>query len=91
MFRLPGRAGKDTRAKGGIEVVADRGVEARDATSFVLAGLSVTQLIFMSEVGVIILRSSLPISFAELLVIFLLRTAIVLPVLVVGGHLVVSY
>lgn len=61
-----------------------------DATSFVLAGLSVCQLIFMSEVGVIILRSSLPISITELLAIFLLRTVIVLPVLVLGAHLVAS-
>lgn len=61
-----------------------------DATSFVLAGLSVCQLIFMSEVGVIILRSSLPLSIFDLVVIFLLRTAIVLPVLVLGAHLVVG-
>ncbi len=60
-----------------------------ERTSFVLAGLSVAQLIFMSETGVIILRSSLPITFSELVVIFLLRTAIVLPVLIVGAHLVV--
>ena len=58
------------------------------ATSFVLAGLSICQLIYLSEVGVIILRSSLPVSFVELVVIFLLRTAIVLPVLVVGAYLV---
>ena len=55
------------------------------ATSFVLAGLSVCQLIFMSEVGVIILRSSLPIGFGELVLIFLLRTVIVLPVLMIGA------
>ena len=61
-----------------------------EITSFVLAGLSVAQLIFMSEAGVVILRSSLPISFPELIVIFLLRTAIVLPVLILGAHLVVS-
>lgn len=61
-----------------------------DVTSFVLAGLSVCQLIFMSELGVIILRSSLPISFAELAAIFLLRTVIVLPVLVLGAHFVVG-
>jgi nucleoside recognition membrane protein YjiH len=58
------------------------------ATSFVLAGLSVTQLIFMSELGVIILRSSLPLSIVDLLLIFLLRTVIVLPVLIVGAHVV---
>lgn len=59
-------------------------------TSFVLAGLSVCQLVFMSELGVIILRSSLPLSVTDLVVIFLLRTVIVLPVLVLGAHLVVS-
>lgn len=59
-----------------------------EVTSFVLAGLSVAQLIFMSENGVIILRSSLPISIGELLLIFLLRTVIILPVLVLGAHLV---
>ena len=60
------------------------------AMSFVLAGLSVCQLIFLSEVGVIILRSSLPISFTELVIIFLLRTAIVLPVLMIGAGVVLS-
>lgn len=59
-------------------------------TSFVLAGLAVCQLIFMSEAGVIILRSSLPLSILDLVLIFLLRTVIVLPVLIVGAHLVVS-
>ena len=61
-----------------------------ELTSFVLAGLSVCQLIFMSELGVIILRSSLPLSLWELAQIFLLRTVIVLPVLIVGAHVVVG-
>lgn len=61
-----------------------------NVTSFVLAGLSVCQLVFMSEVGVIILRSSLPISIIDLLIIFLLRTVIVLPILIIGAHIVVS-
>jgi nucleoside recognition membrane protein YjiH len=72
-----------------MPAIAAANIESH-STSFVLAGLSVCQLIFMSEVGVIILRSSLPISFADLIVIFLLRTAIVLPVLIFGAHLVVS-
>jgi len=59
-------------------------------TSFVLAGLSVCQLIFMSELGVIILRSSLPLSLWELAQIFLLRTLIVLPILIIGGYVVVA-
>jgi nucleoside recognition membrane protein YjiH len=59
-------------------------------TSFVLAGLSVCQLIFMSELGVIILRSSLPLSLWDLMQIFLLRTVIVLPVLILGAGIVVG-
>ncbi|MEP4148054.1 MAG: YjiH family protein [Halioglobus sp.] len=54
-------------------------------TSFVLAGLSVCQLIFMSECGVIILRSSLPLRVRDLTLIFLLRTLITLPVLMAGA------
>ena len=60
-----------------------------DVTSFVLAGLSVCQLIFMSELGVVILRSSLPLSLLDLAAIFLLRTVIVLPMLILGAHFVV--
>jgi nucleoside recognition membrane protein YjiH len=49
----------------------------------------VCQLIFMSEAGVIMLRSSLPLTLLDLLLIFLLRTVIVLPVLVVAAHLLI--
>ncbi|MEH6588935.1 MAG: YjiH family protein [Halioglobus sp.] len=59
-----------------------------DRTSFVLAGLSVCQLIYMSECGVIILRSSLPLRVWDLTLIFLLRSLIVLPVLVAGALIV---
>lgn len=52
---------------------------------FLLAGLSVTQLIFMAEVGVLILRSSLPLGLGDLLLIFALRTLIVFPLLTVAG------
>ena len=72
-----------------MPAIAAAGIDS-NVTSFVLAGLSVCQLVFMSEVGVIILRSSLPISLMELLVIFLLRTAIVIPVLIIGAHLVIG-
>lgn len=58
-----------------------------ELTSFVLAGLSVTQLIFMSEVGVIMLRSKLPIGFSDLVLVFLLRTLIALPLLIAAAHL----
>ncbi|WP_019529046.1 YjiH family protein [Dasania marina] len=57
-------------------------------TRFVLAGLSVTQLIYMAENGLLILRSSIPIGFKQLAVIFLLRTAIVLPILAAAAHII---
>ena len=52
---------------------------------FILAGLSVTQLIFMSEFGMLVLRSPLPIGFNTLAKVFLLRTALTLPVLGAGA------
>lgn len=55
-------------------------------TSFVLAGLSVTQLIFMAETGVLIHRSKIPLPIRYLTVIFLIRTAIALPVLAALAH-----
>ena len=72
-----------------MPAIAAQGIDSAK-TSFVLAGLSVCQLIYMSEIGVIILRSSLPITFLDLVAIFLLRTAIALPVLIIGAHLVVA-
>lgn len=54
---------------------------------FVLAGLSVSQIIFMSEFGLLILRSPLPISLLTLASLFLLRTILTLPVLLCFGVL----
>ncbi len=58
-------------------------------TSFVLAGLSVTQLIFFAETVVLILRSKIPITVPQLLAIFCIRTAIALPILAVLAHYLV--
>ena len=55
-------------------------------TSFVLAGLSVTQLIFMAETGVLIHRSKIPLPIRYLASVFLIRTAIALPILVMIAH-----
>lgn len=60
-----------------------------ELVKFVLAGLGVTQLIYMSEVGLIILRSSIPLNFVHLFVIFLLRSIISFPVLMVAGMIVI--
>lgn len=58
-----------------------------DLTRFVIAGVSITQLIYMSEVGGLLLGSKLPVSFFDLVLIFLLRTFITLPIIVGMAYL----
>jgi len=59
-----------------------------ELTRFVIACLSVTQLIYMSEVGGLLLGSKIPVSLQELMVIFLQRTLISLPIIACIAHLV---
>ena len=58
-----------------------------DITRFVIAAMSVTQLIYMSEVGALLLGSKIPVKLWELFVIFLLRTLVTLPVIAGVAHL----
>lgn len=58
-----------------------------DITKFVVACVSVTQLIYMSEVGSVLLGSSIPISIKELFIIFIQRTLITLPIIALIAHL----
>ncbi|MGL5907325.1 MAG: YjiH family protein [Shewanella sp.] len=58
-----------------------------DMTRFVIAALSVTQLIYMSEVGALLIGSKIPVNFVELFVVFLLRTLVTLPVIAGVAHL----
>lgn len=58
-----------------------------EITRFIIAALSVTQLIYMSEVGGVLLGSKVPVSIKQLFVIFLLRTVITLPVIVLIAHI----
>lgn len=62
------------------------GVES-ELTRFVIGCLSLTQLIYMSEIGVLILKSKIPLSFLELVAIFGIRTAITLPIIAGMAHL----
>lgn len=70
-----------------IPAVVASGIEA-STTSFLLAGLAVCQLIFMSEIGILILRSKLPLGLRDLVVIFVIRTMIAVPALALGAHLI---
>ena len=57
-----------------------------ELTRFVIACLSLTQLIYMSEIGALLLKSKIPIKLWELAAIFLLRTAITLPIIAFMAH-----
>lgn len=59
-----------------------------DMTRFIIAAMSVTQLIYMSEVGALLLGSKIPVNIAELFIIFILRTLITLPVIAGVAHLI---
>lgn len=52
---------------------------------FVLAGLSLCQLIFMTETGLVMIRVGLPVTVFQLFQIFVIRTIIVTPVLTVAA------
>jgi nucleoside recognition membrane protein YjiH len=57
-----------------------------EMTKFVVITVSITQLIYMSEVGVLIMKTRIPLSFGRLVQVFLLRTAISLPIAVAAAH-----
>ena len=59
-----------------------------EMTRFVIAAMSVTQLIYMSEVGALLLGSKIPVNIFELFAIFILRTLITLPVIAGMAHLI---
>jgi len=60
-----------------------------ELTRFVVATVSVCQLIYMSEVGAIVVKSKIPLGFLDMAMIFLLRTAIALPLAVLAGNFII--
>jgi nucleoside recognition membrane protein YjiH len=59
-----------------------------EITRFVVAATSVTQLIYMSEIGSIIMGSKIPVSLTSLFIIYLERTIVTLPVVALLAHLI---
>lgn len=69
-----------------LPAVIGSGIES-ELTRFVIGVMSLAQLIYMSEIGVLLLKSKIPISFFQLFIIFLQRTIITLPVAALIAHL----
>ena len=61
--------------------VIAQGIES-ELTRFVIISVAITQLIYMSDVGVLILQARIPLNFINLVTLFMLRTIIALPVIV---------
>ncbi|WP_411842848.1 YjiH family protein [Salinicoccus sp. HZC-1] len=63
-----------------LPAVIGAGIES-DFTKFLIAVMSLTQIIYFSEVGALLLKSKIPVSVLELVLIFILRTVISFPVI----------
>ena len=59
-----------------------------EMTRFIIACISVTQLIYMSEVGGLLLGSKIPVKFIDLIIIFLERTLVSLPIIVLCANII---
>jgi len=59
-----------------------------ELTRFVIATMSVSQLIYISEVGALIVKSKIPLNFKDITLIFLIRTAIALPIAAAVAHFI---
>lgn len=59
-----------------------------EMTRFIIACISVTQLIYMSEVGGLLLGSKIPVKFTDLALIFLERTLVSLPIIVLCANII---
>ena len=57
-------------------------------TKFVIGALSLVQIIYLTEVGAIIIKSEVPLNLWKLFVLFLERTLIAIPLLVLFANLV---
>ncbi|WP_088104496.1 YjiH family protein [Halalkalibacter urbisdiaboli] len=69
-----------------LPAIIGSGIES-EFTRFVIAAVSVTQLIYMSEIGGLLLGSKIPVKFLDLVLIFIQRTLITLPVVVLMAHI----
>ncbi|HSP23410.1 MAG TPA: YjiH family protein [Planococcus sp. (in: firmicutes)] len=69
-----------------LPAILGAGLES-EMTRFVVATMSVTQLIYMSEVGGLLLGSKIPVNIVDLIIIFVLRTVIALPIVAGVAHL----
>lgn len=59
-----------------------------EITKFIIGALSISQLVYLTETGAVILKSDIPIKFKDLFLIFLTRTIIALPIITIAAKLI---
>ena len=60
-------------------------------TRFILGALSIVQIIYMAETGILILKSKMPLHIGHLLVLFVMRTVLALPLIVLLTRLFTNF
>ncbi|MEK4801141.1 MULTISPECIES: YjiH family protein [Oceanobacillus] len=70
-----------------LPAVLASGIEA-EITRFVIGALSLVQIIYLTEMGTLLLISKVPVKLWHLLVIFIERTVISLPIIVLIAHMI---
>jgi nucleoside recognition membrane protein YjiH len=58
------------------------GTEAPFATRFIIGALSIVQIIYLAETGILILKSRIPLHIGHLAILFIMRTILALPIIV---------
>lgn len=71
-----------------LPAVIAAGIES-ELTRFVVIATSIVQLIYMSEMGVFVLKSNIPLNLWQLILIFIVRTLVTLPVVAAIAHFLV--
>ena len=56
-------------------------------TRFILGALSIVQIIYLAETGILILKSKMPLNIGHLAILFVMRTIIALPIIVLFTRL----
>lgn len=69
-----------------LPALVGKGIES-EMTRFIVGAASITQIIYMSEVGALILKSNIKLNVLELFIIFILRTLISLVIITSVAHL----
>ena len=60
-------------------------------TQFIIGALSIVQIIYMAETGVLIAKSKIPLNVPKLFILFVMRTILALPIIVVLTNLFMNF